>query len=135
MTKGRSGFAVLALSTVCVASPVHAQSEDTQLEEITVTARKRTESLQEVPITVTAFTADAIERAKSTEGAKIRAALASTKNFKGISGTMTIGEDGNAFAILGRVRRGILRSDHPELADEVRRQLPELHFQPREVAA
>ncbi len=29
-----------------------------------------------------------------------------------------IGEDGNAFAILGRVRRGILRSDHPELADE-----------------
>ena len=29
-----------------------------------------------------------------------------------------IGENGNAFAILGRVRRGILHSDHPELADE-----------------
>ena len=29
-----------------------------------------------------------------------------------------IGENGNAFAILGRVRRGILRSDRPELADE-----------------
>ncbi len=29
-----------------------------------------------------------------------------------------VGEDGNAFAILGRVRRAILRSNHPELADE-----------------
>jgi outer membrane receptor protein involved in Fe transport len=33
-----------------------------QLEEITVTARKRTESLQEVPLTVTAFTAETIQR-------------------------------------------------------------------------
>lgn len=28
------------------------------------------------------------------------------------------GEDGNAFSILGRVRRAISRSDHPELVDE-----------------
>lgn len=28
------------------------------------------------------------------------------------------GTDGNAFAILGRVRRAILRSNHPELADD-----------------
>ena len=28
------------------------------------------------------------------------------------------GHDGNAFAILGRVRRAILRSNHPELADQ-----------------
>jgi hypothetical protein len=27
-------------------------------------------------------------------------------------------EDGNAFGILGRVRRAITRSNHPELADE-----------------
>ncbi|MBM3513981.1 MAG: TonB-dependent receptor, partial [Alphaproteobacteria bacterium] len=33
-----------------------------QIEEITVTARKREESLQEVPLTVTAFTADMIQR-------------------------------------------------------------------------
>lgn len=26
------------------------------------------------------------------------------------------GEDGNAFAILGRVKRAIMRSNHPELA-------------------
>lgn len=28
------------------------------------------------------------------------------------------GKNGNAFLILGLVRRGILRSNHPELADE-----------------
>ena len=28
------------------------------------------------------------------------------------------GNDGNAFAILGRVRRAILRSNHPELAEQ-----------------
>lgn len=28
------------------------------------------------------------------------------------------GHDGNAFAILGRVRRAILRSNHPELAEQ-----------------
>jgi branched-chain amino acid transport system substrate-binding protein len=39
---------------------------------------------------------DAIERAKSTEGAKIREALASTKDFAGVSGVLSIGEDGNA---------------------------------------
>ncbi len=39
---------------------------------------------------------DAIERAKSTEGPKIREALASTKDFAGVSGVLNIGEDGNA---------------------------------------
>ncbi len=55
--------------------------------------------------------ADAIERAKSTDGAKIRAALATTKNFKGISGTMTIGEDGNAIKslVIVQVRGGDFR--------------------------
>ena len=55
--------------------------------------------------------ADAIERAKSTEGAKIRAALANTKNFKGISGTINIGEDGNAVKslVIVQVRGGDFR--------------------------
>jgi branched-chain amino acid transport system substrate-binding protein len=38
---------------------------------------------------------DAIKRAGSTDGAKIREALASTKNFQGVSGTVTMGEGGN----------------------------------------
>jgi branched-chain amino acid transport system substrate-binding protein len=40
--------------------------------------------------------ADAINRAGSTEGAKIRDALAATKNFPGASGTLTIDENRNA---------------------------------------
>ncbi|RLA90434.1 MAG: branched-chain amino acid ABC transporter substrate-binding protein [Deltaproteobacteria bacterium] len=39
---------------------------------------------------------DAIKRAGSTDGTKIRNALASTKNFYGVSGKINIGEDGNA---------------------------------------
>jgi len=39
---------------------------------------------------------DAMTRAKSTQGEKVRAALASTKNFQAISGKLSIGEDGNA---------------------------------------
>jgi len=38
---------------------------------------------------------DAVRRAGSTEGARIRDALASTKDFKGVSGTITMGEEGN----------------------------------------
>ncbi len=39
---------------------------------------------------------DAIRRAGTTDGAKLRQALASTKGFEGVSGTITIGPDGNA---------------------------------------
>ena len=38
---------------------------------------------------------DAIKSAGSTDGAKIREALADTKNFQGVSGTITMGEGGN----------------------------------------
>jgi branched-chain amino acid transport system substrate-binding protein len=39
---------------------------------------------------------DALSRAKSTKGEAIRAALAGTKDFAAVSGTLSIGEDGNA---------------------------------------
>ena len=51
--------AIAATLCVTLSSTAMAAAE---LEEVTVTARKRVESLQEVPITVTAFTAEAIER-------------------------------------------------------------------------
>ncbi len=38
---------------------------------------------------------DAIKRAGSTDGAKIRDALANSKGFQGVSGTITMGEGGN----------------------------------------
>ena len=43
-----------------------------------------------------AMMADAISRAGSTDGEKIRDALAATKNFPGASGTITIDENRNA---------------------------------------
>jgi iron complex outermembrane receptor protein len=49
----------IALSPVYIATPTLGQ----ELEEIVVTARKRTESLQDVPIAVTAFTQSQIESA------------------------------------------------------------------------
>jgi branched-chain amino acid transport system substrate-binding protein len=38
---------------------------------------------------------DAIERAGSTEGPKVRDALAGARDFKGVSGSLTMGPDGN----------------------------------------
>ena len=51
---------------------------------------------------------DAIKRAGSTEGPKLRAALASTKGFEGVSGRINIGADGNAVksAVILQVKDG-----------------------------
>lgn len=50
----------------------------------------------------------AIERAKSTEGSRIRAALAETKNYKGVTGTIKIENDGNTVKslVINRVKNG-----------------------------
>lgn len=53
---------LFALSLVSAAA-VGIESATAQVEEIIVTARKRAESLQEIPLSVTAFTATDIERA------------------------------------------------------------------------
>ncbi|MDX2143031.1 MAG: TonB-dependent receptor [Rhodospirillaceae bacterium] len=57
MTRGMKN--TLLLTTILALGAGEAAA---QIEEITVTARKRAESLQEVPLTVTAFTADMIQR-------------------------------------------------------------------------
>ena len=51
---------------------------------------------------------DALERAGSAEGPKLRQALASTKNFAGVSGKISLGEDGNAVksAVILKVDKG-----------------------------
>ena len=51
---------------------------------------------------------DAIKRAGSTDGEKIREALASTKDFKGVSGTITMGENGNPIKsmVINKVENG-----------------------------
>lgn len=39
------------------------------------------------------------------------------------------GKDGNAFFILGQVRRGILNSNHPELAEEFVREATAIDYE------
>ena len=56
-------FIVLAVLTVVVSFPQYVNSQvGLVIEEITVTARKRAENLQEVPDSITAFSAETIER-------------------------------------------------------------------------
>lgn len=52
-----------ALGVVSAATPAFAQDEDAVVEEIIVSARRRDESIQDVPISLTAFTGDALEQA------------------------------------------------------------------------
>jgi branched-chain amino acid transport system substrate-binding protein len=51
---------------------------------------------------------DAIKRAGSTDGSKIRDALADTKDFKAVSGTITMGENGNPIKsmVINKVQGG-----------------------------
>jgi iron complex outermembrane recepter protein len=63
MTKRQSAFALLLLSTASIATPSHAQQVASGLEEIVVTARKRDEKLFDIPVAVSAFSKDALEKA------------------------------------------------------------------------
>ncbi len=59
---GRKTIRTVALSTVAaLALPLAAEAQQIALEEIVVTARKRAESLQEIPVAISAFTADQME--------------------------------------------------------------------------
>jgi branched-chain amino acid transport system substrate-binding protein len=51
---------------------------------------------------------DAIKRADSTEGPRVRDALAGTKDFKGVSGSLTMGLDGNPIksVVIDKVENG-----------------------------
>src|SRR5688572_33333400 len=69
-TKARSGLSVAIACALLapaawaqdVSSQTEASADATTLTSVTVTARKREETLQEVPVAVTAFTADALDR-------------------------------------------------------------------------
>lgn len=51
---------------------------------------------------------DAMKRANSVEGPKVREALATTKDFHGVSGIISLGDDGNAIksAVINQVKDG-----------------------------
>nr|MBC8272810.1 TonB-dependent receptor [Gammaproteobacteria bacterium] len=60
--KGVATFALFGASS-CISALVAAETESRVIEEIVVTAQKRAESLQEVPVAVYAFTSTIIEEA------------------------------------------------------------------------
>ncbi len=68
MKKGSIPFGFIALAMI--APMAVAQDEGMVLEEIIVTAQRREQSLQEVPVAVTAFTGEALEIANITEAAQ-----------------------------------------------------------------
>mgnify|MGYP000147360183 CR=1 FL=1 len=69
---GKLSLALLASASVAItAAPTYAQSSDGAfLDEIVVTAQKREENLQEVPLAITAISADKIDQLKNRNKSK-----------------------------------------------------------------
>ena len=63
MNLSKIAFGILVSASLLPLAAADAQQGASEMEEITVTARKRDESLQEVPIAISAFTEATIERA------------------------------------------------------------------------
>ena len=100
-----AGAALALLMPPC---PAWAQTEAAALEEIVVTARKREESLQETPISVTAFSADALQQANMID---LRDIGKYTPGMSFTSYGMGSSEAGAMFL------RGIGQSDHMVTTD------------------
>ena len=107
---GSTGAAALIALTVM---PEPAAAQSLSIEEITVTARRREESLQDTPLSITAFTADALRQRNVTN---IYDLSAITPNFvttpqlgrrldrptiRGQSGTLVRGEPNASYFIDG----------------------------------
>ena len=97
-----------ALVLLMPPAPAWAQTEAAVLEEILVTARKREESLQETPISVTAFSADALQQANMID---LRDIGKYTPGMSFTSYGMGSSEAGAMFL------RGIGQSDHMVTTD------------------
>jgi outer membrane receptor protein involved in Fe transport len=80
---GNSGAQRHLAVAIAVASFALANTALAQLEEVTVTAQRRSESLQEVPISVTAFDASALEAKQITTVADLRYTAPNVSYSKG----------------------------------------------------
>ncbi|WP_204602053.1 TonB-dependent receptor [Paremcibacter congregatus] len=79
------------LLTTSLTQGAYAAEGEVMLEEITVTARRRSESLQSVPVAVTAFSADALGKVNMTDITSITESVPSTtlKVSRGTNTTIT----------------------------------------------
>lgn len=104
-SRGRWLAAATALIAAIIATPTPAQTNE--LTEIVVTARKRDESLQSVPVTVTAFTAETIKAA----------GIETPRDFVAMVPNMTIVEVqnvGNSFITIRGISQA--RNSEPSVA-------------------
>ena len=104
-SRGRWAAAVTAAIAAIIAAPAPAQTSE--LTEIVVTARKRDESLQNVPVTVDAFTAQTIKAA----------GIESPRDFVAMVPNMTIVEVqnvGNSFITVRGISQA--RNSEPSVA-------------------
>ncbi|MGH6997130.1 MAG: TonB-dependent receptor plug domain-containing protein, partial [Phenylobacterium sp.] len=81
-----AGAALCAMAGAAAAQPVDI---GTEVEEVLVTAQKRTERLQDVPLAVTAVTGDALARANINDTANLVAAVPSLTFQQGNNPTNT----------------------------------------------
>ena len=66
----KKGSITVGFLAILMVAPAALAQDDMVLEEIIVTAQRREQSLQEVPVAVTAFTGEALELANITEAAQ-----------------------------------------------------------------
>src|SRR5690348_9387951 len=82
LTGTASLLAIVMATPVLAAAPAHASDEAT-LGEVVVTAQRREEALQKVPIAVSAFSQSALERQKIDGGANLQRAVPNVTFSKG----------------------------------------------------
>jgi iron complex outermembrane recepter protein len=100
----------LAAAGVCLAAAVPAPAQTSDLDEIIVTARKRDETFQSVPITISVFTAQTIQAA----------GIESPRDFIAMVPNMTLVEVqnvGNAFVTIRGISQA--RNSEPSVAVQV----------------
>lgn len=90
-------FSVPSIALVaCLASAAAAQeAESAQAGEIIVTANKRSENLQDVPISVSAVAGDALEKGRTTQIDEL------VTKVPNLQLTSTVGENTPIFALRG----------------------------------
>ncbi|HJV40920.1 TonB-dependent receptor [Caulobacter sp.] len=106
-----NGVSALALLTLAVATEARASGQtaqsDTTVQEVTVTARRRDEALQDVPASMTVLSAQTLERAGVEKAA----------DFVGMTSNVTLVETqnaGNAFIVIRGISQA--RNSEPSVA-------------------
>lgn len=93
--KSRTGLSKSVLVLAIAANVLEAQAS---LEEVIVTSTRKLETIQDVPISVTAFSNEAMYRKNITEINKLNSSVS------GVNFTASVGGNNTVFSIRGRSR-------------------------------